>query len=128
VSLSRSEIKLRLWEKEMKGRVNYSEAFRRGVVEQEVERGRYKSLSEASRRNGITGSGTLVNWIKRYGRDDMLPKRVKVETVKAIDELKAANGRIRELEEALADTHLDWCLESAFLAIACERLGTRWRN
>jgi transposase-like protein len=45
----------------MKGRVNYSEAFRRGVVEQ-VEGGRYKSLSAASRRNGITGSGTLVNW------------------------------------------------------------------
>jgi transposase-like protein len=120
---SRPEIKLTLWEKEMKGRVNYSEAFRRGVVEQ-VEGGRHKSLSEASRRNGIRGKDTLVNWIRKYGREDMLPKRVKVETVKAIDELQAAKGRIRELEGALADAHRDWCLESAFLAIACERPGT----
>jgi Arc/MetJ-type ribon-helix-helix transcriptional regulator len=35
----------------MKGRVTYSEAFRRGIVER-VERGMYKSLSEANRRNG----------------------------------------------------------------------------
>jgi transposase-like protein len=91
---------------------------------EQVERGRYKSLSEASRRNGIRGKDTLVNWIRKYGREDMLPKRVKVERMNEVDELKAAKGRIRELEGALADAHRDWCLERAFLDIACERLGT----
>ena len=41
-----------------------------------------------------------------------------------MDELKAARNRIRELEAALADAHMDYCLESAFLEIACVRLGT----
>jgi len=81
-------------------------------------------LSEASRRNGIKGKETLDNWLKKYGREDLLPKRIRVETMKEIDELKAARKENRELKAALADAHMDWCLESAFLDIACERLGT----
>jgi hypothetical protein len=40
-----------------------------------------------------------------------------------IDELQTARRRIRELEAALADAHMDYCLESAFPDIPCERLG-----
>jgi hypothetical protein len=40
------------------------------------------------------------------------------------DEMKVARSRIRELEAALANAHMDYCLESAFLEIACEKLGT----
>jgi hypothetical protein len=47
-----------------------------------------------------------------------------VETVKEIDEPHEARKRIRELEAALANARMDYCLESAFLDIACERLGT----
>jgi hypothetical protein len=54
----------------------------------------------------------------------VLPKRIKVETMKELDEMKEARKRIRELEAALADAHMDYCLESAFLDIACEQLGT----
>ncbi|MDR2176450.1 MAG: hypothetical protein LBP20_00210 [Treponema sp.] len=43
--------------------------------------------------------------------------------MREIDELQAARGGIRELEAALADAHMDYCLERAFLDIACERLG-----
>jgi hypothetical protein len=38
--------------------------------------------------------------------------------------MKAARTRIRELEAALADAHMDYCLESAFLEIACQKPGT----
>jgi len=41
-----------------------------------------------------------------------------------IDEMKAARKRIRELEAALADAHMDSVLEHAFLEIACERMDT----
>ena len=41
-----------------------------------------------------------------------------------IDELQAARKEIKELKAALADAHLDWCLQSAFLDRASERLGT----
>jgi hypothetical protein len=53
----------------------------------------------------------------------MLPKRIKVETMDERDELQAARHRIRELEAALANAHMDYCLERAFLDSACERLG-----
>jgi hypothetical protein len=43
---------------------------------------------------------------------------------KEIDELREARKRIRELEAALANAHKDYCLESAFLDIACGKLGT----
>jgi hypothetical protein len=48
----------------------------------------------------------------------------KLETMKEIDELQAARSRIRELETALADAHMEYRLESAFLDIACGKLGT----
>jgi hypothetical protein len=41
-----------------------------------------------------------------------------------IDELKAARKRIREPEAAPADAHVDYCLGSAFLEMACGKLGT----
>jgi transposase-like protein len=107
----------------MKEVVRYSEAFKLRLVE-DVAAGKYASLEEARRRNGIRGTGTLVKWIKKYGREDILPKRIKVETMQEIDELKEARKRIGELEAALADAHMDYCLESAFLDIACKRLGT----
>jgi hypothetical protein len=64
-----------------------------------------------------------VNAVALYGREEILPKRIKVETMNEIDELHKARSRIRELEAALADAHMDYCLESAFLDIACKRLG-----
>jgi transposase-like protein len=106
----------------MKEMVRYSEAFKLRLVE-DVANGKYQSLDEARRRNGIRGGSTLSKWIKQYGREDILPKRVKVETMDEIDELKEARSRIRELEAALADAHMDYCLESAFLDIACGQLG-----
>jgi transposase-like protein len=107
----------------MRDVVRYSEAFKLRLVE-DVAGGKYKSLDEARRRNGIRGGSTLSKWIKRYGREDILPKRIKVETMNERDELQEARRRIRELEAALADAHMDYCLESAFLDIACKRLGT----
>jgi transposase-like protein len=107
----------------MRNVVRYSEAFKLRLVE-DIASGKYKSLEEARRRNGIRGGATLTKWIKQYGREDMLPKRIKVETMEEIDEMQAARSRIRELEAALADAHMDYCLESTFLEIACQKLGT----
>jgi transposase-like protein len=107
----------------MRDVIRYSEAFKVRLVE-DIASGKYKSLNEAKRRNGIRGCATLAKWLKRYGREDMLPKRIKVETMKELDELQAARSRIRELEAALADAHMEYCLESAFLDIACRKLGT----
>jgi transposase-like protein len=107
----------------MKDVIRYREAFKVRVVE-DVAAGKYAGIEEAMRRNGIRGSSALMKWIKQYGREGMLPRRIKVETMEERDELKEARKRIRDLEAALADAHMDYCLEHAFLDIASERLGT----
>ena len=103
-------------------RVRYSDSFKRQIVD-EVERGRHGSLNGVAQAYGIGGMSTIARWIRQYGREDLLPKNVRVETLKERDKLKEARKRIRELEAAVADAHMDYCLERGFLRVACERLG-----
>jgi transposase len=103
-------------------RVRYSEAFKRGVV-CELEQGRRGSLNAVCRAYGIGGTATISRWVRRYGREDLLPKNVRIETVNERDQLAEARKRIRELEAAVADVHVDYCLEKGFLQAACDRLG-----
>jgi ribosomal protein S5 len=59
-----------------------------------VANGKYKSLDEVRRGNGIRGGSTMRKWIKKYGREDILPKRVKAGTMNETDELQAARKRL----------------------------------
>lgn len=102
--------------------IRYSEAFKKQVVD-EIARGKFTSLHKAQKAYGIRGQMTVTKWIRKYGREDLLPKRVRIETMQEADQLKEARKRIKELEAALADAHIDHCLEHAFLEIACERMG-----
>lgn len=102
--------------------VRYSEAFKRQVVD-ELERGKFSSIFEISKVYGIRGNTTVSKWVRKYGSDELLPKKVRIETLKERDELKEARKRIRQLEAALADAHIDCNLENSYLRIACERIG-----
>lgn len=102
--------------------VRYSEAFKRQVVA-EIEAGKFGTIGEANRAYGIRGASTVSQWIRKYGSEGTLPKKVKIETLKERDELKAARRRIRQLEAALADAHIDCNLGDSYLKIACERIG-----
>jgi transposase-like protein len=102
--------------------IRYSEAFKRQVVG-ELERGKHATVSAAGRAYGIKGSETVPAWVRKYGGEDLLPKRVRIETLKERDELAEARKRIRELEAAVADAHIDHCLEKAYFHVACERMG-----
>jgi transposase len=103
--------------------ITYSDALKRQVVD-EIASGKYSSAYKAGKAYGIHGRSTVTKWIRKYGREDLLPKRVRIETMDEIDQLKETLKRIRELEAALADAHIDHCLEHAFLEIACERMET----
>ncbi len=102
-------------------RVRYSEAFKRQVVT-ELEGGKHGSLNAVCRVYRIGGTSTVARWVRRYGREDLLPKSVRIESLKERDELAEARKRIRELEAAVADAHIDYCLEKAYLQVACDRL------
>jgi hypothetical protein len=93
-------------------------------VVEEIACGKFSSPYKAQQAYGIRGQMTVTKWVRKYGREDLLPKRIRIETMEEADHLKEARKRIKELEAALADAHIDQCLEHAFLEIACERLGT----
>jgi transposase-like protein len=102
--------------------VRYSEAFKQQVVS-ELEAGKYCGASQAARAYGIRGSGTVKGWLRRYGRSDLMARRITITTMTEADQTKALAKRVRELEKALADTHMKELLGAAYLGIACERLG-----
>ena len=101
--------------------MSYSEAFKQQVV-REIERGKFCSINEASQAYGIRGGSTVGRWLRRYGSRDILPKKVRIQTLKERDQLKQARERIRQLETALADATIDRDLEASYLKIACERM------
>jgi len=60
--------------------ITYSEAFKMQVVE-EIRQGKYASMLQAQKAYGIRGMNTIRDWIKKYGKEELLPKRVRVETM-----------------------------------------------
>ncbi len=102
--------------------IRYSEAFKHQVIG-ELEAGKFTGPSAAARAYGIAGTGTVHGWLRKYGRTDLMPRRVTITTMTEQDEEKALKQRVRELEKALADTHMKELLGEAYLEIACKRLG-----
>ena len=101
----------------------YSEAFQQQVV-RELEAGKFRSINQARKAYGI-GSGDAIRvWVLRHGNPNLHPKIIRVESMKERDQKKEDRARIRELEAALADAHIDHTLSEAYLRLACERLGT----
>jgi len=108
----------------MKANVRYSEAFKLQVV-REIEQGRFESAWSAGRAYGVKGAETVALWIRRYGKEHLLRKVVRVMKADEEAEVKALRKRVRELERALADAHIDLKLEAAYVKLACEVAGVQ---
>jgi len=109
---------------ERKGVVRYSEAFKLQVVRQ-LEQGQFGNPWEAGQACGVKGTGTVARWVRQYGKDHLLKKVVRVMKADEETEVKALRKRVRELERALADAHLDLKLEAAYVELACEAAGVQ---
>jgi hypothetical protein len=84
---------------------------------------KYGSLNEANRRNGIRGCAAPARRIEQYGRR-YFAQEDKGGNDRRDRRDEGGPERIRELEAALANAHMDYCLESAVLNIACRQMGT----
>ena len=103
--------------------IRYSEAFKQQVVS-ELEEGRYGSPYEASQAYGIRGHATVKRWVEQYGKSHLLRKVVRVEKAGEPGEIKRLRDRVRQLESALADAHIDGVLAESYFEILCERTNT----
>ena len=100
--------------------IRYSEAFKMTVV-REVEKENLP-FEAVRRKYGIRGCFTVQAWVRKYGNGSRA-MRIRVEKPEEINELKQLKERVRRLESALADAHIDLSLEKAFTELACERAG-----
>ena len=102
--------------------LRYSECFKHAVVA-ELEEGRFGSIGAAKEHYGSGGDGTIERWLKRFGKNHLRAKVVRVEKPDEVDQLRALKAKIAELERALGQTQAQKILEEEFLKRACARLG-----
>lgn len=107
---------------EISRQVRYSMAFKQQVVV-ELEAGRFGSLQEAREHYGIGGMGTIRNWLARLGRNDLMPKVVRVERPDEAHQVVALRKQVRQLQQALGQTQLKNVLNEVLLELACAELG-----
>jgi transposase len=102
--------------------IRYSEAFKLQVI-RELEEGKFTSYVKASEAYGIKGSCTVLEWIRKYGKNDLLNKVIIVKKPNEKNELKKLKDKIRKLESALSDIHLDLIIEKEYLKLSCDIAG-----
>ena len=100
--------------------IRYSESFKIEVVRELESEG--LSFEGVRRKYGIGGGFTVQKWVQKYGNGTR-GKMIRVQKREEIDETKQLKARIRKLETALSDAHVDLSLERAYMRIACARAG-----
>jgi transposase-like protein len=96
----------------------YSKGFKMQLVG-EVEKG--KTAAAVTRKYGIGGAQTVMNWVRKYG-SGKYGKVIRVEEAGEVDEASRLRKQLRLVKEALADAHVALALEKAYLEVACEQL------
>lgn len=101
--------------------VKYSEAFKMTVVK-EIEKGRLNK-SQAMEKYGIRGSETITRWLKKFGKNHLLGKVVRIEMEDELSEIKRLKKEKKELESALAQTQMEVLALESLVEIAKDDYG-----
>jgi transposase-like protein len=89
----------------------YSDAFKNKIVS-DIEKGRL-TISQAMHLYEINSTNTIYKWLRKYGKNDLIKKVVRIEMKDEKSSLKQKEERIRELESALSSLALhNICLQS----------------
>ncbi len=102
--------------------LRYSMCFKQQVVS-ELESGRFDSILQASEHYGISGSETVRKWLRKFGRNHLCPKVIRVEKPDEQDQVRQLKKQIKQLKEALGQTQAENVINQEFLKIACEEMG-----
>jgi len=99
----------------------YSMAFKRQVVEQ-LESGQFSSINEAKEHYGIRGDNTVNLWLRKYGRNHLCPRIVRVEMPDEKDQVRELKKQVKQLQQMLGKKEAEKAIGDAFLEIACGKL------
>lgn len=107
--------------KERKVIVRYSDCFKRSVIEEIEKNG--LSIEECRRKYAIGGATTIQKWLKMYGKNHLLNKIVRVETIDEIQEIQALKKEIKALKEAYAEMTIEKKVYETYLQVYGEETG-----
>lgn len=99
----------------------YSISFKKYVVE-ELESG--GSFSFLQKKYDIRGAETIQKWVKLFGKNHLLNKRVRIETMDEKSRLKELEEENRRLKMALADSILATKMLETLISVANEEYKT----
>lgn len=102
--------------------VRYSEAFKMQLI-QELESGKLDSIEHARRSYGIAGTTTIQKWLKKYGRNDLRAKVVRVEKPNEQDQIKRLRNEVKALRSALAETQVENLVNRSVYEVLCNEVG-----
>jgi len=102
--------------------IRYSEAFKLKVIS-EIEKGMYNSLGEVREKYNIGGGSTITNWLRKYGKNHLLPKHVRIEMPDEKNTIKELKKEISILKKALARANAGEVINEAYFDIFCEKFG-----
>ena len=100
----------------------YSVCFKRQFIT-DLESGRFESIAEASKHYGIAGGSTVKGWLRKYGKNHLAPKVIRVQKPNEKNQILQLKQQIAQLQQALGLTQAENVINREFLKIACEELG-----
>jgi len=99
----------------------YSTAFKMKVIS-EIESGKY-TIAEARHIYDINSAGTIPYWLKRYGKDHLLNKVVRIQMKDERDKIKDLKNQIKALERALSKSQVDNICWQSLVEVIDEKYG-----
>ena len=104
-----------------KNQIRYSESFKLEVINYYVESGLTKQ--EVCKRYGIKGGATLNDWLRKFGKEQLINKTIRMETPDENKKLKELEKENRKLKEALSDAHMKNIVNQSMLEVTAEMMG-----
>lgn len=108
--------------KQQKETVRYSISFKQKVVREIEEEG--LTFLQIRRRYGIKGGNTIQNWVRKFGKNHLLNKIVRVEVKGEKDRVKELEAEIKKLKMALADATMERHVLEKLIEIVDEHYQT----
>ena len=95
--------------KEQRTVIRYSLSFKQMIVK-EIEQG--SSIELTRRKYSIKGGSTIQQWISNFGKNHLLNKIVRIETMDESRKIRQLEEDVKKLKIALADAYMAKdCLE-----------------
>ena len=82
-----------------------------------------KSIADLRRKYDIRGDQTIQYWLKRYGRNKLLNKIVRIEMADEKDRIKKLEKEKRDLEKALSKITIQNHVYEAIFEVYAEDVG-----